>query len=457
MPSLGLAMIVKNGAKSLRHCLASVAGVIDHIVIADTGSTDGTSQLARDLGAHVFDFPWQDDFSQARNASIKALATDWVLVMDHDEELDAQAVDKIPALLTNPRVSGYSVIHRNYLTSPFGLGAHAPSAKPLRTPVPRAQMARAFTDFSICRLFRRHPDIYYVGKVHELVEPRIQALGLQFAPADVVIHHFGHLASPADLRFKDVLYRKLGRLKIQDTPGDPQAWIEMGLQEYEQFKNYSAGIECFTRALALNPHFSHVPYLSLANLYLEIQADDRALELLSRVTMNGSAEGEREHLCGDAFHNLGRLKEARAAYTRALHILPADPRIISKLGLTEVRLGLKKNGMARLGAALKAVPEVLQMHERMIQALVLSNMTPQAAKAAERLVIEFPSPATILRAASLHAQSKEWQAAQLTLSRGLRLFPQSQELLQAMAELECQTLLLRPEPSGAGLDQSNPS
>ena len=61
MPSLGLAMIVKNGAATLGNCIASVSGVTDQIVIADTGSTDGTVQLARDLGAEVFDFPWQDD------------------------------------------------------------------------------------------------------------------------------------------------------------------------------------------------------------------------------------------------------------------------------------------------------------------------------------------------------------------------------------------------------------
>jgi hypothetical protein len=49
----------------------------------------GTVQLARELGAEVFDFPWQDDFAQARNAAVRALTTDWVLVMDDDEELDA--------------------------------------------------------------------------------------------------------------------------------------------------------------------------------------------------------------------------------------------------------------------------------------------------------------------------------------------------------------------------------
>jgi glycosyltransferase involved in cell wall biosynthesis len=105
MPSLGLAMIVKNGAKTLRQCLASVAGVTNQVVIADTGSTDGSAPLARELGANVFDFPWQDHFAQARNAAVQALTTDWVLVMDDDEELAPEARAEIPSLLGNCRIA----------------------------------------------------------------------------------------------------------------------------------------------------------------------------------------------------------------------------------------------------------------------------------------------------------------------------------------------------------------
>jgi len=122
MPSLGLAMILKDGSRTLQNCIASVAGVTDRIVIADTGSSDGSSQLARDLGAEVFDVPWQDDFSQARNAAVSALATDWVLIMDDDEELDPQARAKIPPLLDNASVGGYLVTLRNHIPVKFGWG-----------------------------------------------------------------------------------------------------------------------------------------------------------------------------------------------------------------------------------------------------------------------------------------------------------------------------------------------
>jgi glycosyltransferase involved in cell wall biosynthesis len=143
MPTFGLAMIVKNGAKTLPDCLASVAGVLDQILIADTGSTDGTPKLARTLGAEVFDFSWQDDFAQARNAAINALTTDWVLVMDDDEELDPEARDKIRPLLETANVGGYVITQRNYIPVSFGAGGHAAAVKPNKSTHLRAERARA--------------------------------------------------------------------------------------------------------------------------------------------------------------------------------------------------------------------------------------------------------------------------------------------------------------------------
>src|ERR1700685_514640 len=299
MPSLGLAMIVKNGAETLRACLNSVAGLTDQIVIADTGSSDGTPQLARELGAEVFDFPWQDDFAKARNAALQALTTDWVLVLDDDEELDPGARNAIAPLLGNPRIGGYAVTLRNYLPLKFGVGGHAPSIRPIQSPVRRAAGARTYADFRLYRLFRRHSDICYTGRVHELIEPRIRDSGLQLAPANLMIHHFGHVISMDKMRAKDEMYRKLGLLKIQDSPEDPQSWTEIGQLEYERFQNYTVAIEYLKKALALPGH-SNVPYLALANLYVDIQANDRALELLARVSMNGRHAGAKENIRGDS-------------------------------------------------------------------------------------------------------------------------------------------------------------
>ena len=168
--------------------------------------------------------------------------------------------------------------------------------------------------------------------------------------------------------------------------------------------------------------------------------------------MKGRAAGAKEHICGDAFYNLGRLKEARSAYLRALRILSDDPRIASKLGLTEIRLGLKKNGLARLIKALKTNPEILEVHDWMVKAYILMNMMPQAAEAAERLAMRCANPATILRAASIRGQMKDWKAAENLILRGLQFYPQSQELLRARKELEWETTPSAQQPRECGGD-----
>ena len=84
---LNLVMIVKNEEASLGRCLQSAGPLADEIILADTGSTDGTRELALSMGARVWDFLWADDFSAARNFALDHSDGDWNLVLDGDEYL----------------------------------------------------------------------------------------------------------------------------------------------------------------------------------------------------------------------------------------------------------------------------------------------------------------------------------------------------------------------------------
>jgi glycosyltransferase involved in cell wall biosynthesis len=86
-PSISLAMIVKNEEHNLEALFKSIEGCFDEIHITDTGSTDGTVELAKKLGAVVHHFEWVNDFSKARNASFSHVTTDFVMWMDGDDLL----------------------------------------------------------------------------------------------------------------------------------------------------------------------------------------------------------------------------------------------------------------------------------------------------------------------------------------------------------------------------------
>lgn len=62
--------------------------MVDEIVIVDTGSMDGTLEIAREFGAKIVHHPWNDDFSEARNVSLANATGDWALWLDADEEVE---------------------------------------------------------------------------------------------------------------------------------------------------------------------------------------------------------------------------------------------------------------------------------------------------------------------------------------------------------------------------------
>ena len=94
MATVSLCMIVKNEEQHLPRCLASVSPLVDEIIIVDTGSTDRTKEIAAGFGAKIYDFPWCDDFSAARNFSFSKASMEYCMWLDADdvlEEPDGQA------------------------------------------------------------------------------------------------------------------------------------------------------------------------------------------------------------------------------------------------------------------------------------------------------------------------------------------------------------------------------
>lgn len=90
---LSVGMIVKNESRCLEKCLKALRPLRESIpcelVIADTGSEDGTREIASRYADILFDFPWVSDFSAARNAVMDRCSGKWFLTLDADEYLDS--------------------------------------------------------------------------------------------------------------------------------------------------------------------------------------------------------------------------------------------------------------------------------------------------------------------------------------------------------------------------------
>jgi tetratricopeptide (TPR) repeat protein len=419
--------------------------LVSQIVIVDTGSIDNTIEISRGFGATVVDFFWNDPYAEARNAALAPMSTDWVLVLDADEELSGDATNAIRDLVQRAEtfVGGYSLPIRNYVRSPVVSVAGTIAAANVDD-VKRAKDARAWSEHRLCRLFRRHPDVYFSGRIHEGVEQRIHDAGFSCPEAEARILHFGHLeAKEENHRKKQEHYRKLLRLAVKDTPHYPHLWIQLALCELNYADDTDAALECVQRAVALNP-LQYDGWTLLAELQTKQSQYEHAIHSLGNLPDTGELGTTKAWSLGDLFYNLGRFPEAQTMYARALeHVKPGHGNptiefkssIESRLGATEVQLGMHEAGFGRLHRAVGAAPLVLENHNRLMRAYVLVKNDRCAADAAEATLQHIWSEQLYRRAVALRVRLKEVDRARNLIDSGLRLFPQSEELHRMKMEV----------------------
>ena len=148
--TLSIALITLDEAANLPRTLASVR-IAQEVVVVDSGSSDGTQQLARAAGAHLFEEPWKG-FAGQKNAAIAHCTSDWVLSLDADEEVSPELATEIAALLRgDPACDAYRIPRLNhFLCQPLRHGGYWPDPK--------------------LRLFRRGAARFAERAVHETME-----------------------------------------------------------------------------------------------------------------------------------------------------------------------------------------------------------------------------------------------------------------------------------------------
>jgi glycosyltransferase involved in cell wall biosynthesis len=216
MPALSLVMIARNEARCIERCLNSVREHVDSMFVLDTGSTDGTPEIARRAGARVESFTWCDDFSAARNAALQRADADWALVLDADEWLVAGA----PALLAlrgEPPLSIGVLRVDNLFGADAAQAAHSPSW--LSRVLPRG--------------------VRYEGRIHE--QP---AADWPRRRLDVTVLHDGYL--DAAMQGKQGRNEALLRRALADAPDDLYWHYQLG-KDLELRGRYAQAL----------PHYQH--------------------------------------------------------------------------------------------------------------------------------------------------------------------------------------------------------
>jgi glycosyltransferase involved in cell wall biosynthesis len=142
-------LITKNEANNIRRALEAVK-FADEIIINDSGSTDGTLEIAKAYGCRIIQSEFTG-FGVAKQMALNAAGSDWVLSIDADEEIDATLADSIRMAISSPHFDGYEVNRKSQFLGRW------------------MQHSGWYPDY-LPRLFRRERGRFTSDSVHERIE-----------------------------------------------------------------------------------------------------------------------------------------------------------------------------------------------------------------------------------------------------------------------------------------------
>jgi tetratricopeptide (TPR) repeat protein len=209
MSSLSVCIIAKNEEANLRRALTSVRDVVDEIVVTDTGSSDGTIGVAQEFAARVSSFEWCDDFSAAYNYCLDQARTDWILLLDADEELLSESRPEVQTCIERADVLAYTVLRQDL-----------------------AQLDRLdyFTEMLQTRLFRVRSDLRFIGRIHHQFITPLQRIasreGLHVRPSSIRLRHYGYAGNLREAKLNRAA--QLMELELRDRPGQFYFLVELG-------------------------------------------------------------------------------------------------------------------------------------------------------------------------------------------------------------------------------------
>ncbi|MBK4732315.1 tetratricopeptide repeat protein [Oxynema sp. CENA135] len=360
MVKLSLCAIVKDEEACIGRCLDSVKEVVDQIVILDTGSRDRTVEIARDYGAQIEHYQWNDDFAAARNAALQYVTGDWVLVLDADEILHPEIVPQLQEAIASDRHLAINLVRQEIgaKQSPYSLVSR------LFRPLPEIRFSRpyhALIDDSVAEFMVQQPDRWEIGYL-----------------SSVAIVHDGYRPEAIAARDKLSRIRKAMERYLSEHPDDAYTCSKLGAL-YVQNGEIEAGLKLLKKGLKQEKHLDRL---------LRYELHYHAGIALSKQQRIGKAKSHYEVAIAlnilpalkiGAYNNLGNLymqtgdlTGAIAAYERVWQIDPNLPIAHFNLGLALKEKGKINEAIAAYYHAIELDPTYAETYQN-IAVILLKN------------------------------------------------------------------------------------
>lgn len=388
MATVSLCMIVKDEEEQLSRCLASASGVVDEVVVVDTGSGDRTPTIAEAAGAKVDFQMWNDDFSAARNASLDRATGDWILVLDADETLTEQGKQLVQSIRSEQPLGD---------VNPDNL---------LMVTVMRQEVGANQSPYSqVSRLFRNLPAIQYHRPYHEGVEDSVVALMAkethwQIAQfGNVAIDHTGYGVDAIAAKDKFRRAQRIMEKHYAEHPQDAYMANKLGAL-YAAAGEWKKALPLLEEALRSGNFDASTEYelhyhLGIARKHLaKIEGSEADYLLAAKRAYEQAIETPiAGRLKLGAYLNLAALLGQKGDVDGAIALYEAAARIDPKQPVVYLNLGLMQKAKGQLEAALRAyeyaivlAPEYAAAYQNMAVVLFKLGRLPQSKAAFEKAI-----------------------------------------------------------------------
>jgi tetratricopeptide (TPR) repeat protein len=395
-------------------------------------------------------FIWCDDFSAARNESLRACTKDWIFVLDADERIAPQDVQVIRSLADEPTNSAFRFTTRNY--------TNTTSVSEFETCAPGDPCSRGFSGWypsSKVRFFPNRVGARFVGKVHELVHESLLQRSIRIQNCNAPIHHYAWLKDPKRMLQKQELYLQLGHEKIKEDPENPAGYAELGNQyaEIHDFAHAAAAYREAVKRDSTNPLYlkdlGGVLHLinrdddaktalkvalqldpSLVDAWRNlgvIYADEKEWAMAVECFEQGLAQNENwpEGLKGlsVSLAGAGRVAEAAAAVRKALELNPASTDYLQLYIHHMLRLEKRSEARDFLNSLLAQEVQYPELFNALGELSYYDNLFDEAAHFFQRACESGYAPACNNLGVVLYRQ-KDFPQARQAFERCLRIDPE---------------------------------
>lgn len=268
-------MIVRDEEHCIENALLSARAHVKEIIVVDTGSVDRTVEIAKKYADKLEFFTWIDDFSAARNYSLKFATQPWIIVLDADELIAPEGFIKCSELIESDAYDGF------YLTQQLYHDEEIRSDN-WRLVEHRDTFSKGYLGYlenRILRLFRNNQSIRYSGKVHEIVDYSINSD--RVGEAAIPIHHY-HENETNNSRQHVLRNLHIQEKLIASNTASSREYLSAGLAHLRTTRDLETANRYLITALELGA--DALPALeALAEVYYRSDDNKRAVQMYRKL------------------------------------------------------------------------------------------------------------------------------------------------------------------------------